>query len=110
MNNTRFIAVWPLVTASILLQPADPVPSNPPSGTIAYIRGSTEIRLIDPNGTNERRLWTHPDARAALGINDLAWRPDGKELAFSSGHAAATSLYDADIYTLSSPMVQAYAN
>lgn len=69
-------------------------------GTVAYIRDSTEIRLIDPDGANDRRLWTHPDAKKALGIDYLAWRPDGKELAFSSKHAAAASLYDADLYVV----------
>ena len=70
------------------------------SGTIAFIRNGTEIRLIDADGSNDRRLWTHPDAEKELGIYDVAWRPDGKELAFSSGHAAVTSLYHADVYAI----------
>src|SRR6266542_167419 len=69
-------------------------------GTIAYVRGGTEIRLIEPDGNNDRRLWTHKDARKELGIDSVAWRPDGKELAFSSRHAAAESLYDADLYVV----------
>src|SRR6185295_1840149 len=39
-------------------------------------------------------------ASADLGINGLAWRPDRKELAFSSSHEAAASLYHADIYAV----------
>ena len=73
---------------------------SPRTGTIAYVRGSTEIRLINADGTNDRRLWTHADAKKDLGIYDVAWRPDGKELAFSSGHAAAYSLYHADLYAI----------
>jgi hypothetical protein len=69
-------------------------------GTIAYVRGGTEVRLIEPDGTNDRRLWTHPDARKELGIDSIAWRPDGKELAISSGHAAAASVYHADLYAV----------
>jgi len=69
-------------------------------GTIAYIRNGTEIRLIGPDGSNDRRLWTHPDASKDLGIGSLAWRPDGQELAFSSSHAAVVSLYDADLYAI----------
>ena len=67
---------------------------------IAYIRNGTEIRLIGSDGTNDHRLWTHPDAKPELGINGLAWRPDHKELAFSSSHAAVASLYHADIYAI----------
>jgi hypothetical protein len=73
---------------------------SPRTGTIAYVRGGTEIRLISADGSNDRRLWTHPDARKELGIDSLAWRPDGQELAFSSSHAAVSSLYHADIYTV----------
>ena len=69
-------------------------------GTIAYVRNGTEIRLIDADGSNDRRLWTHPDAKKELGIYDVAWRPDAKELAFSSGHAAVASLYHADLYAI----------
>lgn len=69
-------------------------------GTIAYIRDGMEIRLINPDGTNDRRLWTHPDAKKPLGIDSLAWRPDGKELVFSSRHTAVASLYDADLYAI----------
>lgn len=68
--------------------------------TIAYIRNGTEIRLIEPDGSNDRRLWTHADARPELGIYGLAWRPDRKEIAFSSGHAAVASLYHSDLYAI----------
>ena len=69
-------------------------------GTIAYVRNGTEIRVVDADGSNDRRLWTHPDATKDLGIGSLAWRPDGNELAFSSSHAAVVSLYDADLYAI----------
>jgi Tol biopolymer transport system component len=71
------------------------------NGTIAYIRSGTSIRLISPEGSNDRELWTHKDATPDLGLYDLAWRPDGKMLAFSSGHASASSLFHSDIYTIS---------
>ena len=77
-----------------------PTSKQSSSTTIAYIRGGTEIRLIESDGSNDRRLWTHPDARPELGIYGLAWRPDRKELAFSSGHEAASSFYHSDLYAL----------
>jgi len=72
-----------------------------PTGAIAYVKlGGSEIRLIDSNGKNDHLLWTHPDAKDQLGVHDLAWRPDGKELAFSSAHEALFSVYDADLYVI----------
>ena len=41
-----------------------------PTGMIAYMRNSAEIRLIDSNGQNDRRLWTHPNAKDQLGLYD----------------------------------------
>jgi TolB protein len=73
-----------------------------PTGTIAYIRNGSEIRLIDSNGGNDKQIWTHPDAKEPLGLFDLAWRPDGKELAFSSAHEALFSVYHADLYSVRS--------
>ncbi|MCA1618661.1 MAG: hypothetical protein LC795_04985 [Acidobacteria bacterium] len=72
----------------------------PARGTIAYVRGGTEIRLVEADGTGDRRLWTHEYAKEGSAIHDLAWRPDGKELAFSSSHLNVASLYHADLYAV----------
>src|SRR5687768_13554099 len=74
--------------------------ANSAGGTIAYVRGSKEIRLISPDGTNDRRIVEFAEASETNGINELAWRPDGKELAFSSGHNKLYSIFDADIYAV----------
>ncbi|MGZ5190954.1 MAG: hypothetical protein ACXWCZ_08015 [Flavisolibacter sp.] len=71
-----------------------------PTGMIAYIRDDSEIRLINQDGSNDHRIWTHPDIKVPLGIHDIAWRPDGKELAFSSSHESVLSIYHADIFCI----------
>ena len=68
------------------------------TGMIAYTRNDEEIRLIDSAGHNDKKLWSHPDAKKPFGVFDIAWRPDGKELVFSSGHQNMVSLYHADLY------------
>ncbi|HEV3470019.1 MAG TPA: hypothetical protein VG148_11905 [Pyrinomonadaceae bacterium] len=85
--------------------PTPPAAQTPPApaparGTVAYIRGGTEIRLVESDGSNDRRLWTHPLATEEMGVYDLAWRPGGEELAFSSAHHGVVSLYHADIYAV----------
>lgn len=87
-----------LLIAIILCLASHAAAQNP--GTIAYVRDGAEIRALEADGSNDRRLWTHPDAKKPLGIDSLAWSPDGKELAFSSRHTAAASLYDADIFVI----------
>jgi Tol biopolymer transport system component len=99
MNFTQSSTVLALAFLNVLFFENTPLVQTD-SGSIAYIRGGTEIRVIDPDGENDRRLWTHPDASFDLGLYDLAWRPDGKELAFSSAHASAYSLYHADLYSI----------
>ncbi|HYF33237.1 MAG TPA: hypothetical protein VD993_19060 [Chitinophagaceae bacterium] len=71
-----------------------------PTGAIAYVRNGSEIRLIDSTGGNDRKIWSHPNAKQPFGIFDLAWRPDGGELAFSSGHENMFSIYHADLYCI----------
>lgn len=74
-------------------------PSTP--GTIAYVnQGATELHLIQPDGTNDRVIWTEP--ASSNGLNNAllspAWRPDSAEVAFVSSHEQTTSLYQTDVY------------
>ncbi len=70
-----------------------------PSGLIAYVRDWAQIRLVNADGTGDRELWTQPPSQSRYGdVGELAFRPDGKELAFSSSHEKAFSYYQADLY------------
>ncbi len=76
------------------------------TGTIAYVRSSgtsgDQIRLIEPDGSQDRVLWTVPvaDPGNILSILSLDWHPDGGELAFSSNHERTCSIHDSDLYTI----------
>ncbi|HEY5883784.1 MAG TPA: hypothetical protein VIT88_03815 [Pyrinomonadaceae bacterium] len=87
-------------TTTTTARPSQASSTATTGGTIAYVRGGTEIRLIESDGSNDRRLWTHEYAKEGSGIYELAWRPDGKELAFSSAHLNVASVYHADIYAI----------
>ncbi|MCE5237816.1 hypothetical protein LLH23_04930 [bacterium] len=72
-------------------------------GIIAYVRLSThDIHLVSPDGTGDRVLWTAPRKFFVDPPIDLAWRLDGRELAFASGHEAWASWYDSDVYAVGS--------
>lgn len=87
--------VWPWFRPAPVALAADP-------GTIAYVRRSThDIHLISPDGAGDRVLWTAPRPLSAWPPYDLAWRPDGRELAFSSEHEQTCSYYESDVYAIS---------
>lgn len=67
-------------------------------GVIAYSTGD-ELRLIDPDGSNDRLLWSSPHP-TENGIANVEWRNDGSEIAFISNHESATSIYERDIYAI----------
>ena len=70
------------------------------SGVIAYVQRSTnDIHVISPDGTDDV-IWTNPDPAFLWAPQDLAWRPDGRELAFSSEHEQTCSVYQSDIYAI----------
>jgi hypothetical protein len=94
----RFVSLFVILFVFAFLQVA-PAKSQTNQGsnrgTIAYIRNGAEIRLIDPDSSNDCRIWSLPRAElaATMGINGVAWRPDGNEIAFSSAHEAVRSLF-----------------
>ena len=88
-------------STSAAADPAAPAPPAADAGVIAYVQRSTgDIHLISPDGTNDRVLWTNPDPDHTP--ISLAWRRDGRELAFSSQHEWQCSIYDGDVYAIRS--------
>lgn len=71
---------------------------------IAYVgpsRESQQIRLINPDGSNDRLLWqAPPNTTRQDGIGELGWRSDASELAFDSGHDWQRSMNIRDIYSV----------
>ena len=107
-NPIRTILCLLLISVSIAARQLSPPPvqAQTSTGTIAYVRaGGTDgdqIRLIEPDGSNDRALWTVPvpDPQGRLEILSLAWRPDATELAFSSNHEDVCSIFASDIYSI----------
>jgi len=97
------LAFAALLTGALSLRMPAPAAAQA-TGTIAYVRaGGTQgdqIRLIEPDGSGDRPLWTAPgdDPLDVYGISSLAWRPDAGELAFASDHEEGCSVYSSDIY------------
>ena len=108
------LAAGPALLLAVPLQASAPAPPLSPAavdlrysvsplgeGIIAYVRRSThDIHLISPDGTSDRVLWTAPRPLALWAAQDLAWRPDGRELAFSSEHEETCSWYQSDVYAV----------
>jgi hypothetical protein len=71
---------------------------------IAYVSSSTDnqaIRMVDPDGANDRALWSLPEATHPVdGIGTLSWHPNGTELLFDSGHDWQRSMGIRDLYTV----------
>jgi hypothetical protein len=63
-------------------------------------RSTHDIHLISPDGTGDRVLWTAPEPLSVWPPYELAWRPDGRELAFSSEHEETCSYYESDVYAI----------
>lgn len=95
------LVVLVLNTGAIAAADVKPGKAGAVTGTIAYVRDD-EIRLIEPDGHNDRRLWTHglADPNDVYDITGLAWRPDAAELAFASSHENWCSLNHSDLFAV----------
>jgi hypothetical protein len=73
-------------------------------GTIAYLEENDDgnpfaIGTLDPNTNETKTIWTHPDGYFYY-YSNLAWKPDGTELAFLSDHDFQFSIFRADIFAI----------
>lgn len=73
-------------------------------GLIAYLEEDEAgdpfaISTLDPETHEKKRIWTHPDG-AFDTFSNLAWKPDGSELAFISDHDFNFSIFRADIFAI----------
>lgn len=109
----------PQASPKVTLSPVNdeaPVPTAPaeadqPASTaslndtrIAFVSPSREnrtIRLIAPDGSDERVIWSAPQGTPRrYGVGLIDWRPDAGELAFDSGHDWRRSFLLRDIYAM----------
>lgn len=63
---------------------------------VVYDKGNNEISILDPDNGHERQRIAIPVVGA---INDLAWSPDGKTIAFSGLAGGISDLYTVDVAT-----------
>ena len=97
------VLVVTFLTLAFVLAPSRPTPvaASEDPGVIAYVRRSThDIHVISPDGAGDQVLWYAPQPLSVYPAYDLAWRPDGRELAFSSEHEETCSWYQSDVYAI----------
>ena len=90
--------------AALASRPSAAQDSTDAGGTIAYVNATTgdEVRLMNADGSNNRRLWAHgqADPHEVYNVWSVDWRPDGGEIAFASNHENWCSINDGDIFVV----------
>jgi hypothetical protein len=104
VKQTALVLCGLILVAILMPQSSHPLLAAPLPGTIAYVRADTldEIRLIEPDGSKDRRLWTHgqADPENVYQIRSVAWRPDAREIAFASSHEFECSVNESDVFVI----------
>ena len=75
-------------------------------GKIAYLEDNVEnepyaLDILDPNTLEAKTIWSRPeDDTIVYGVHEMAWRPDGSEIAFVSDKDFLNSSLYSDIYAI----------
>lgn len=72
-------------------------------GSIAFIGAHDDgfpktVNRIEPDGSGQQTIWSHPETSTPRYMFDVAWKPDGSEIAFSSNHEGSYSAFNSDVY------------
>ncbi|GAB4263113.1 MAG: hypothetical protein Kow0080_01110 [Candidatus Promineifilaceae bacterium] len=91
-----------LLTTAVWAQPSPPTATSAMTGRIAYAGldangKAISIRAINPDGSQPETLYT---LQGAGEISDVAWHPNGSEIAFLSSEEAAYSLFFQDVFAV----------
>ncbi len=107
LRNFLAFALSLLPILALLIQPAaGPAVASVDPAPIAYMLPNDvtgdEIHLINPDGTNDHMIWHtgRPRPASVFEVGELAWKPDGSELAFWSSFQDGCSAYSGDIYAI----------
>lgn len=80
---------------------AKPLSQHNDGSVIVYISADARsLRLIQPDGSNDRLLWQVPDTIPGSPLEFVMWRPDAQQIAFTSTHEATCSEYGSDIFLI----------
>jgi len=61
--------------------------------------GTAELHLVHPDGSHDRMIYRTPRGLSTINPSPR-WRPDGREIAFSSPHEFACSPFNSDIFAI----------
>lgn len=102
--TAALLLAFVVALAALVARPSAAQDSADAGGTIAYVNAtnSDEIRLVNADGSNNRRLWAHgqADPHEVYNVWSVDWRPDGGEIAFASNHENWCSINDGDIFVV----------
>jgi hypothetical protein len=100
------VLIAALIGVSLGLDGAASAPAHTPpvlaqTGLIAFHRGPFELWVMQPDGSNQRKIWEIPAGErtaSQFGITEIAWSRDGSRIGFISDHEPLCGLFESNIY------------